>query len=164
MDNIYSALHYASKAEKSFVKAGNEADRAKGYADSINPDSLLNKQMITNCITEIPQDIKLELNNGTLTLKAGSKVYVPNGFEADSVTPKFDVIVFTTDKAMTTKGYTSNAHIFYNYKGGYLHDEVRTESGASVTPTQEYVTRYDTTVNKIFRTLDGTSWSEKYQD
>lgn len=34
---------------------------------------------VTNCITDIPQDIKLELNNGTLTLKAGSKVYVPNG-------------------------------------------------------------------------------------
>lgn len=34
---------------------------------------------VTNCITEIPQDIKLELNNGTLTLKAGSKVYMPNG-------------------------------------------------------------------------------------
>ena len=33
----------------------------------------------TNCLTEIPQDITLELNNGTLTLKAGSKVYVPNG-------------------------------------------------------------------------------------
>ena len=29
----------------------------------------------TNCITKIPQDIKLELNNGTLTLKAGSRVY-----------------------------------------------------------------------------------------
>ena len=27
---------------------------------------------VTNCITNIPQDIKLELNNGTLTLKAGS--------------------------------------------------------------------------------------------
>lgn len=34
---------------------------------------------LSNCITEIPQDINLELNNGTLTLKAGSKVYVPNG-------------------------------------------------------------------------------------
>ena len=34
---------------------------------------------ITNCITEIPQDIKLEFNNGTITLKAGSKVYNGNG-------------------------------------------------------------------------------------
>ena len=33
----------------------------------------------TNCITEIPQDIKLELVDGTLTLKAGSVLYEPSG-------------------------------------------------------------------------------------
>lgn len=48
--------------------------------------NLSNSTAITNCITEIPQDIKLELNNGTLTLKAGSKVYVPNGFETSTKT------------------------------------------------------------------------------
>ena len=51
----------------------------------------------TNCIIEIPQDIKLELNNGVLTLKSGSKVYVPNGFEANGTTPKFDEIVIAND-------------------------------------------------------------------
>lgn len=45
----------------------------------------VNYNNISNCITEIPQDIKLELNNGTLTLKAGSKVYVPNGFEQKQI-------------------------------------------------------------------------------
>ena len=39
----------------------------------------LNERNITNCITEIPNKIKLEFNNGTLTLKAGSIVTVPNG-------------------------------------------------------------------------------------
>ena len=33
----------------------------------------------TNCITEIPQNIKLELENGEVTLKSGSKIYTPNG-------------------------------------------------------------------------------------
>ena len=51
----------------------------------------------TNRILEIPQDIKLELNNGTLTLKAGSKVYIPNGFEADGTTPKFDTVIVDND-------------------------------------------------------------------
>lgn len=32
---------------------------------------------ITNCLTFIPQDIKIDLNNGNLILKSGSKVYVP---------------------------------------------------------------------------------------
>lgn len=39
----------------------------------------VNYDNITNCITEIPQDIKLELADGTLTLKAGSKVYLATG-------------------------------------------------------------------------------------
>ena len=34
---------------------------------------------ITNCLTKIPQDINIELSNGTLTLKSGSKVYRGNG-------------------------------------------------------------------------------------
>ena len=55
----------------------------------------------TNRILEIPQDIKLELNNGTLTLKAGSKVYVPNGFEADGTTQKFDVKIIGQDLTVT---------------------------------------------------------------
>lgn len=41
----------------------------------------LDYSRITNCLTHIPQDIKLELVEGVLTLKAGSKVYVPNGFD-----------------------------------------------------------------------------------
>lgn len=44
---------------------------------------------VTNCIINIPQDIKLELNAGVLTLKAGSKVWIPDGFEQDGTTPKF---------------------------------------------------------------------------
>ncbi len=56
----------------------------------------LNKSQITNCITEIPQRIKLELNNGTLTLKAGSEVIVPNGKNADE-SLKFDYVVVNND-------------------------------------------------------------------
>lgn len=37
-----------------------------------------------------------------LTLKAGSKVYVPNGFEEDGTTPKFDEIVVESDYSSGT--------------------------------------------------------------
>lgn len=50
-----------------------------------------------NCITKIPQDIKIELNNGILTLKAGSKIYVPNGFEQDGITKKFITVTVSND-------------------------------------------------------------------
>lgn len=36
---------------------------------------------VTNCITEIPQRIKYTLENGTLTILAGSVVIVPYGVE-----------------------------------------------------------------------------------
>ena len=51
----------------------------------------------TNCLTIVPQNIKLTLYNGVLTLKAGSKVFVPDGFEEDEVTPKFNEIVIQED-------------------------------------------------------------------
>lgn len=41
----------------------------------------LNKSQITNCLREIPQRIKYTLENGTLTIKAGSVVIVPYGTE-----------------------------------------------------------------------------------
>lgn len=60
---------------------------------------------ITNCLTNIPQDIKLELNSGTLTLKSGSKIYVPVGFEQDGVTQKFNIVTITNDLT-----YSGSAH------------------------------------------------------
>ena len=71
----------------------------KTFNDNITAPNQIDYSRITNCITEIPQDIKLELVDGVLTLKADSKVYVPNGFEADGTTPKFDVVVIESDKS-----------------------------------------------------------------
>lgn len=41
----------------------------------------LNMSQITNCLLEVPQRIKYTLENGTLTIKAGSVVIVPYGTE-----------------------------------------------------------------------------------
>ena len=49
----------------------------KAVKDESSRITTLMNTKVSNCITNIPQDIKLELNNGVLTLKAGSKVYVP---------------------------------------------------------------------------------------
>ena len=123
-------------------------------------DSKLDDNVRTNCITKIPQDIKLELNNGTLTLKAGSKVYVPNGFEADETTPKFDEITITAgDIINTTVGagekmflsvYNNGAYLF----AGYTIGETVTER--PVSPIQ-YALYYNTTTNKV-EFYDGSSW------
>lgn len=154
----YSALHYASKAEKSAVLARN-------YAESINPDKFLDKTQITNCITEIPQDIKLELNNGTLTLKAGSKVYKPNGFEGDGVTPKFDVVVVESDVSLS-KGVGDEQVMFFTSGDGnslFRYTKSAIYSGLSKpSVSTQYAAWYDTSVNKIKVTSDtGATWVEQ---
>ena len=114
----------ATSASQSATQAKTSETNAKSYADSINPDRFLNKKMITNCITEIPQDIKLELSNGTLTLKAGSKVYIANGKNADG-SMKFDEVVIKNDLARTTFSANTTTMVFYNTAGNIQQVSVR---------------------------------------
>ena len=109
---------------------------------------------VSNCITEIPQDIKLELNAGALTLKAGSKVYVPNGvgtFDEVTIasdltktqaTNETDMFFVTADGTVVTWSTNSNIVSGPTYNGG----------GIGVW--------YDTTNNRIRYTTDsGSTWS-----
>lgn len=96
----------------------------------------------TNRILEIPQDIKLELNNGTLTLKAGSKVYVPNGpdvFDAHTTSADKTYSNWTT---VTGKGLlvlSGNSYAFVPYPYPAI-------SGTTSPTTGLF---YNTTDNKI---------------
>ena len=64
--------------EITIEKAASAEASAQAAANSALDASFQNK--ISNCITKIPQDINLQLSaDGTLTLKAGSKVYRGNG-------------------------------------------------------------------------------------
>nr|DAM10459.1 MAG TPA: hypothetical protein [Caudoviricetes sp.] len=75
----------------------------------------------TNCITGISQDINLELADGVLTLKAGSKVYVPNGFEKlkkyykDVVTTKYWKEVTTGSRELEYACYYSSGELGDEY-------------------------------------------------
>lgn len=141
VDNIdYSAKHYANQSQTS-------AELSAQYAND-----KINQTHITNCITEIPQDVKLELNNGTLTLKAGSKVYVPNGAGV------FDVITLTVDKTATR---TTNDTRLYFYNGSYIEKFPVTQchSGSTAPSGQQYMFWYDTTNNVVKKTNNsGSTW------
>ena len=116
---------------------------------------------VTNCITEIPQDIKLELNNGTLTLKAGSKVYVPNGFEADGTTPKFDEVVIENDiHAGGPIGSFTDKWIFCYINNGFRWEILSHCFSGSTLPTQTGENRlgYNTTLNKIQVSINGGAY------
>lgn len=115
----------------------------------------VNYNNISNCITYIPQDIKLELNNGTLTLKAGSKVYIPNG---PSV---FDIKNITTDVSTTTTG---DGTIFYGlHSNGSLARYNQTFSGSSQPESKDLNVWYDTTNNIVKRySAVASSWQDGF--
>lgn len=129
------------------------------YTQSLNnkaDKNLVNTGYLTNCITEIPQNIKLELNNGVLTLKAGSVVYIPNGAGVfNKVTIPFDV----------SRTETANNSYFVTYKNGtiYLCLLSNTYSGTTTPTISGTGYWYDTANNIIKRTGDsGSTWTEGY--
>lgn len=153
------ASNYATAAQG--AKADNAADKNLSNLTSIGKNIGNWSNNITNCITEAPQDIKLELNDGTLTLKAGSKVYIPNGSGV------FDTV--TTNSNISFGSSTSpiggnNTQVFIAYRNGVLTSRPISscESGAGVTAVGGFA--YDTTTNKIGfynsgGTLQSSDWS-----
>lgn len=131
----------------------NKLDTKQDKSTAVNYDN------VSNCITEIPQDIKLELNKGRLTLKAGSKVYVPNGFESDGTTPKFDEVVIENDKVCG--GYNAGVCVVIiddSVGGLYANFDINlsTYSGSSA-PTDFVGLFYNTTTNTIGARFDTSS-------
>lgn len=138
---VWQGMDDAGLATRMDIDAGNIS-----YAGKEKIKDIARNGNISNCITEIPQDIKLELNNGLLTLKAGSKVYVPNGQGV------FDAVTITSD--LGHPAVTGNRTIIV-YKvagsGGLNYQAVGTMSSGSTdslagTPWHIW---YDTTNNII---------------
>ena len=140
---------------------GNEiADSNESINDlnqKIDDGQIMSKDLFfsytSNCITNISQDIKLELNNGTITLKSGSKVYVPNG---DSV---FDTVTTTQDLSITI---TNNGrYLIYKNATDFINYQPLTSSVSGATDSMSgtpWHLWYDTTNNVINRYVaDGTT-------
>ena len=109
----------------------------------------------TNRILEIPQDIKLELNNGTLTLKAGSKIYVPNGPGV------FDVYTNSSDISKELRSHANTKCLVYINKLNVLTSEPISNcfSGTTAPTSKRFAFWYDTTNNVIKYTNDyGSTW------
>lgn len=120
----------------------------------LNVVDALKTTQITNCITEIPQRIKLELNNGTLTLKAGSKVIVPNGSGV------FNELEITSDITCTS---TADRNCFYFINSNKTIERFPISmcySGATAPTGSQYMMWYDTTNNVVKKTSNtGATWT-----
>ena len=160
-------------------EAGKEVIR-----ETAGSDYHLTQNQITNCLLEVPQRVNVELNNGTLTLKAGSVVIVPYGTSAPTLEvgdplnggeivdiswdgqKLFYFVKYDSDKSKTSNineklfilvGSTGNAT-----KSGLL----ATFSGNTVPTSGLQPTNnmwYDTANNLIKYTSNGgISWSQSY--
>ncbi len=130
-----------------------EISGRKDFLDGITAPNQLDYTNISNCITEIPQNIKLELNNGVLTLKAGSKVYVPNGAGV------FDVVTIAND--LTATSTSNEQNLIFLFNGGLGSMPIKQcFSGSSAPSAYQYMFWYDTTNNLVKFTADsGSTWT-----
>lgn len=110
---------------------------------------------VTNCITEIPQKINVELNNGTFTLVKGSKLYVPAGFQQDGVTPKFNTVTTNAYIDYSNASSDTKTRLLF-YRNGSLEAYEHSESGSSGPSGSGWIMYYDTTENLIKLYSDGS--------
>ena len=128
--------------------------------DGLQPilDKVIDYKNITNCITNIQQDIKLEKDNGYIVLKAGSKFYVPNGKDT------FDV--YTTDIDYTIDSIASSgmAVVSINSSTNEIVRLTTIKNSESGSAEPIYIENlkgwYDTENNQIVRYLSGELQSD----
>lgn len=128
----------------------NKADRDFGNITDGTYDFLTTKQ-ITNCITKIPQDIKLEINNGNIVAADTCTVYKGDGSTY-------------TIPASTSFTHASSAGTFMLIWTGSAarHQNINTCFSGNTAPVQgsfsgSYAVWYDTTNKVIKLTNDGGS-------
>lgn len=162
-DTDYSSKYYAQQSADKFAEIPAAVD--SGLSALSNASNALRTTQITNCITEIPQDIKLELADGVLTLKAGSKIYVPNGIGVfDEITIEDDI-----SKSYTLSGADRKTLLIY--KDGALNflatsSTIEYYFSGETAPDQfigGYAYWYDTGNNLLKFTSDsGVTWESGY--
>ena len=142
----------------------------------------LNKSQITNCLLEVPQRIKYTLENGTLTIHAGSVVIVPYGVE--DLTAQYPVgSVFINDNfrvydtqfedgkffvwaelvndMSATVASSLTRQYFFNLviTTGTGNGSRYSESGTNTVSTETYTTYYNTSTNTVRSSEDTTTLS-----
>ena len=155
VENITDSIEELSD-ETVKLDGDQEINGVKTFNNNITAPNQLDYSRITNCITHIPQDIKLELNNGTLTLKAGSKVYVPNGTVENAYTTNRDI-----SNTLTTDGtyfviLTSESNFYLASSENCLSGTIANRPTSLTTQTGLY---FATDENKVFLSnTSGNAW------
>ena len=155
------------------------------YAIS-NASNALKQNQITNCLLEVPQRVNVELNNGALTLKAGSVVIVPYGTSAPTMEigdtlngneivdiswdgEKLFYYVKSNSDLIAHNSYNSYRLVLMTNDGDGLTDMPTTmtfsQDSAPTIPTGVggYGLWYDTAYNIVkYTNNNGSSWMEYF--
>lgn len=122
---------------------GNEGKYLSTNGSELIWENSVNYKHLTNCITAIPQDINLELTDGTLTLKSGSKVYTGTG---TAINVNSDIVFHSG----TIGSSTDSFFIFCNTSGGFGARATSSQCiSSSSNPGSGYYAWFDTTNNKV---------------
>ena len=142
-----AAFTASGKAEIATTQAGIASAKATEAISAA--DQLTGTR--TNCLSEIPQDLTFELSEGTLTLKSGSVMTLPDGTRKNISVDK--------TKTLTTNG---TYLIYSNATNGNLNHSLLNKVGSgSVLPADgtTYTLFYNSTDGKIYHWSNG-AWSE----
>jgi len=148
-----------------------ESDGEKLYWNDI--DSILNsstaitQKQISNCVLSTSQRIKYNLQGQEIIVKAGSVAIVPNGYEADGITRKFDEIIL--DEDLTYQRNALEDIMYFIGSGSIINDQILKsfcysgENAPTIFQDGAYAVWYDTTNNVVKRTGDaGATWTTGY--
>lgn len=111
-DVIYYITDDETLAQSANISLSNLSEEGQSkFEEKANKTDVLNKQQITNCLLEVPQNIKLELTDGVLTLKAGSELTYADGrtitvasdfSQSQGVNTTRDKLILVYDNTRTT--------------------------------------------------------------
>ena len=158
-------------AQQMIADAYEEVDDmvTEGLSSISNASNALRQTQVTNCILEVPNNIKIEIqSDGNLVLKAGSTVIIPDGFDEDGArkflhkTIEQDVV--TTNLAEYTTSYAFLPILNTDLNGvnwiGGINAENAFAGDTAPTLTSPNAYWYDTANNIIkFSSDTGASWS-----
>lgn len=122
----------------------------------------LNKSQITNCILEKPKYLNWNYADGVITLKAGSKLIYPDGFNSDG-SKKFSYYTTTKDFVWDQKSTTASLrYLWFARTGQYGNNfgqEMLYVGDTAPTLTGNYCLWYDTANNVLKNTSNkGANW------
>ena len=112
-----------------------------------------------NRLTHIPRLFNLTFSNGTLTLHAGGKIYLPDGFESDETTPKFTEYTITENQTRTLSGSADGKYTLLfepNGIGIRVRPVANCYSGSIAPSTAGSWAWYDT-ANNLIKIYDDTT-------